>query len=351
MYSLFRPLLLSGLRPGLAARGHAPLRLNRPRPLHASPIQRSSNHDPGEVSVDEEEPIRLEDEGEYEIILPLDEFSTAKAIRTVPTRIQRPPYALAENVRRFKETGEFEQGYRWSEYDGRIMVGTVEERKLRRAADLARRVLRYAGGLVQEGVTTDAIDAAIHKFIVSNNAYPSPLLYKGYPKSCCTSVNNILVHGIPDDRPLRNTDIINIDVTVYLDGFHGDTSKTFLVGDVDRIGRDLVQTTEEALEAGIRGKDFVVCPAFTGHGIGAVFHSPPWIFHDVNEEPGVMMPGDCFTIEPCIVKGSNPDYFVFPDDWTASSANWARSAQAEHMILITYDGADVLTRDDSHLGS
>ncbi|PSR78312.1 hypothetical protein PHLCEN_2v7434 [Hermanssonia centrifuga] len=318
MYSLFRPLLLSGLRPGLAARGHAPLRLNRPRPLHASPIQRSSNHDPGEVSVDEEEPIRLEDEGEYEIILPLDEFSTAKAIRTVPTRIQRPPYALAENVRRFKETGDFEQGYRWSEYDGRIMVGTVEERKLRRAADLARRVLRYAGGLVQvraqkfmfyvprfislskEGVTTDAIDAAIHKFIVSNNAYPSPLLYKGYPKSCCTSVNNILVHGIPDDRPLRNTDIINIDVTVYLDGFHGDTSKTFLVGDVDRIGRDLVQTTEEALEAGIRvcgpgrpyrgiaraihgvlqGKDFVVCPAFTGHGIGTVFHRPPWIFHD-----------------------------------------------------------------------
>ncbi len=217
MYSLFRPLLLSGLRPGLAARGHAPLRLNRPRPLHASPIQRSSNHDPGEVSVDQEEPIRLEDEGEYEIILPLDEFSTAKAIRTVPTRIQRPPYALAENVRRFKETGDFEQGYRWSEYDGRIMVGTVEERKLRRAADLARRVLRYAGGLVQvraqksisymqrfislskEGVTTDAIDAAIHKFIVSNNAYPSPLLYKGYPKSCCTSVNNILVHGIPDE--------------------------------------------------------------------------------------------------------------------------------------------------------
>lgn len=213
-------------------------------------------------------------------------------------------------------------------------------------------------------MTTNSIDAAIHKFIIAHQAYPSPLLYKGFPRSCCTSVNNVVSHGIPDDRPLEDGDIVNIDVTVYLNGYHGDTSSTFLVGDVDEPGRDLVQMTNATLEAGIdacgpgrpfncigkaifevvRNTRHSVCPAFAGHGIGTVFHRPPWIYHTLNEEPGVMLPGHCFTIEPSLVQGSNPSVWIVPDGWTASTENCARSAQAEHMILITETGVDVLTQ-------
>jgi len=248
-----------------------------------------------------------------------------------------------------------------------IPLGGGQEQKLRQAARLAQRTLAFAGSLVKEGVTPDEIDTKVHEFIISHDAYPSTLLYKGFPRSCCTSVNNIMVHGIPDNRVLCNGDIINVDITVYLDGYHGDTSKTFLVGDVDDLGRELIDITEQALEAGInacsplrpfkdigraiynvvRDKDFSVSSAFTGHGIGSVFHSEPWIVHTLNDEPGIMRPGHCFTIEPCIVRGSTADHIVFGDGWTASSANWARSAQAEHTILITNDGAEVLTGNDA----
>jgi len=181
-----------------------------------------------------------------------------------------------------------------------------------------------------------------------------------------------MVHGIPDDRRLEDGDIINIDITVYLNGYHGDTSQTFLVGDVDAKGQSLVAATTHALHAGISACGpglpfkqigqaihdathksrltnideeipFSISPQFTGHGIGTDFHKPPWIFHDVNDEPGVMVPGDCFTIEPCIVQGTQPRGWIFPDGWTTSTENCARSAQAEHMILITESGADVLT--------
>jgi len=176
-------------------------------------------------------------------------------------------------------------------------------------------------------------------------------------------VNNVLVHGIPDDRPLEDGDILNIDVTVYLNGYHGDTSRTFLVGDVDEEGRDLIGVTSEALEAGIAvcgpGKPFKaigkaihdfadkrgysVSSQFTGHGIGEVFHRAPWILHHRNEEPGIMLPGHCFTIEPCLIQGSNPRGWIFPDGWTASTENCARSAQKEHMVLITEHAAEVIT--------
>jgi len=207
------------------------------------------------------------------------------------------------------------------------------------------------------------LDAAIHEYVVTHSAYPSPLGYSGFPKSCCTSVNNVVVHGIPDDRPLEDGDIVNVDITVYLDGYHGDTSRTFLVGDVDEAGRDLVNATSEALEAGIAvcgpgepfksiGKaihdvadqrGYSVSSQFTGHGIGKVFHRSPWILHHRNDEPGVMLPGHCFTIEPCLVQGNNPRSWIFPDGWTASTENCARSAQKEHMVLITEHGADVIT--------
>lgn len=207
------------------------------------------------------------------------------------------------------------------------------------------------------------IDAAVHDYIIANSAYPSPLLYQGYPKSICTSVNNIIAHGVPDDRPLEDGDIINIDITVYLNGYHGDTSETFLVGNVDDDGRKLIDITNKALAAGIRAcgpglpfkriaaaigavvrdKDFSVSPQFTGHGIGTVFHRPPWILHHLNNEPEIMMPGDCFTIEPSIIQGTQPRGWMFPDGWTVSTENCARSAQAEHMVLIVENGVEVLT--------
>ncbi|KII94586.1 hypothetical protein PLICRDRAFT_33389 [Plicaturopsis crispa FD-325 SS-3] len=300
-----------------------------------------------------------EPEGQYSVILPKEPFvwgcSHIKP-RTVPASIARPPYAInpspAEETTREEYSG-----------DGRIPLGGDDERRLRAAATLARTVREYARTLAKVGVTTDELDAKVHEYIVSRGAYPSPLLYSGFPRSCCTSVNNIIAHGIPDERPLENGDIVNVDVTVYLDGYHGDTSQTFLIGDVDEPGRVLVQTTQEAVEAAINicgpgrpfrdigrtiydivhKRGFSISPQFTGHGIGTVFHRTPWILHDRNDEPEVMLPGHCFTIEPCVVQGSNPSGWIFPDGWTTSTENCARSAQMEHMVLITETGAEVLT--------
>ncbi|RDB19969.1 Methionine aminopeptidase 1D, chloroplastic/mitochondrial [Hypsizygus marmoreus] len=290
--------------------------------------------------------------GDFSIILPEEPyiFGVSHIVpRTVPKTIVRPHYASPG-----AESSEVHSSYERE----RIELGANAEVRLREAAKLAKEVRDYAGRLVQVGVTTNSIDAAVHDFIISRSAYPSPLHYMEYPKSCCTSINNVIVHGIPDDRPLENGDIINIDITVYLNGYHGDTSQTFLVGDVDEQGRELVQATNKALQAGIhacgpgrpfkdigkaiheltRQSKFCVSSQFTGHGIGTVFHRPPWILHHLNDEPGVMKPGDCFTIEPCLIQGTNPRGWIFPDGWTASTENCARSAQAEHMVLITQDG-------------
>ncbi|KAI0696824.1 methionine aminopeptidase [Cytidiella melzeri] len=335
--------------------------LARPPPRASTLHTRSCSrlHKQHEDDID----LTLEDHGNYDIILPQDPLASSSrgSTRSVPSSIPRPPYAPTSHLKQ-----RFRQIRQSILPDlSPIPLGGEEEQKLRRAAQLAERTLVYAGTLVQEGITTDAIDAKVHEFIIANNAYPSPLLYKGFPKSCCTSVNNIMVHGIPDYRPLHNGDIVNIDITVYLDGYHGDTSRTFLVGQVDNLGKELVQITEQALEAGIaacaplrpfrdigkaihsvvRGKNFSVSSAFTGHGIGSVFHCLPWIIHVPNTEPGTMQPGHCFTIEPCVVRGTNADHMVFGDGWTTSSTNWSRSAQAEHMVLITDNGAEVLTRN------
>ncbi|KAI0782600.1 methionyl aminopeptidase [Abortiporus biennis] len=319
----------------------------------------------------------IQDQGDYEVILPEEPYTWGTSHITpkiVPDHIKRPAYNWET------DPGTNENVFR--ERFGLILPilkGSSDDKLLRESARLARRVLNYAGTLVKTGITTEVIDDAVHEFIISHGAYPSPLGYNGFPKSCCTSINNIVTHGIPDRqvnwpiilhigltiRPLKDGDIINIDVTVYLNGFHGDTSKTFLVGDVDKIGKDLVDVTNLALQAGIdacgpgrhfrgiskaiheviRGKDFSICGQYTGHGIGRGFHHKPWIFHDLNEEPGVMQPGQCFTIEPCVVVGTDPQAWTFPDGWTSSTESAARSAQAEHMILITESGFDVLTKD------
>ncbi|KAG9015817.1 hypothetical protein FRB93_012382 [Tulasnella sp. JGI-2019a] len=181
--------------------------------------------------------------------------------------------------------------------------------------------------------------------------------------SCCTSVNNVIIHGIPDDRPLEDGDIVNVDVTAYKNSWHGDTSKTFLVGDVDQQGRDLVRTTEDALQAAIticgpgvpfnmigctivslsRDRGYSVSPQVLGHGIGTRFHKLPWIHHTETFGGPVMQPGDSFTIEPALVQGEEPGGWILPDGWTVLTETGARSAQAEHTLMITEDGARVLT--------
>ncbi|KAI4490915.1 hypothetical protein M0802_010589 [Mischocyttarus mexicanus] len=216
---------------------------------------------------------------------------------------------------------------------------------------------------LQPGVTTDQLDEAIHDMIINNGAYPSPLNYKGFPKSICTSVNNVACHGIPDNRPLKHGDIINVDVTVYLNGYHGDCSKTFEVGESDPEGKRLIQVAELCLQSGIKickpnekfssignvvekianEYGYNVIPAFVGHGIGTYFHGPPDIFHFAHESAEKMHPGMTFTIEPILTQGGQ-EVEILEDGWTAVTTDDARTAQSEHTILITENGYEIMTK-------
>lgn len=215
-------------------------------------------------------------------------------------------------------------------------------------------------------MTTDEIDKIVYEEAIKNNSYPSPLRYDGFPKSVCTSVNNIACHGIPDDRKLEDGDIINVDVTVYLNKYHGDTSKTFLIGNVDERGKYLVHHNEQALMKAIGackpwepfniigeviGKyakevDLRVVPAFIGHGIGSYFHGPPEIYHFENDcDFGVMKPGMTFTIEPIFSLGTE-ELELWEDGWTTTTLDGSRTSQFEHTILITDNGCEILTLPD-----
>jgi len=235
--------------------------------------------------------------------------------------------------------------------------------KMRASGVLARSILDMAGRMVQPGVTTDEIDAAVHEAIIAAGAYPSPLNYHGFPKSCCTSVNEVICHGIPDARPLMEGDIVNMDITVYLDGYHGDCSEMFVAGEPDEKARKLLQTTYDCwiqacqyvkpgrdykdlgaiMEDHVTPLGFSTVRNFCGHGIGSVFHTTPNILHYRNNEPnGQMAAGHTFTIEPMICEGSNK-VLSWPDDWTATTVDAGRSAQFEHTLLITADGVEALT--------
>jgi methionyl aminopeptidase len=216
---------------------------------------------------------------------------------------------------------------------------------------------------VATGVTTDELDAVAHAAYLACGAYPSTLNYHGYPKSVCTSVNEVICHGIPDDRPLADGDIVNVDVTAYIDGVHGDCSATFLVGEVDEESRRLVEVTRRCRDLGIaavvpgrpvsdigraiedhaHAHGYGVVRTFIGHGIGETFHALPNIPHYfAPEATTVMVPGMTFTVEPMITLGA-PREKMWDNGWTAVTADGRRTAQFEHTLVVTESGADILT--------
>jgi methionyl aminopeptidase len=217
---------------------------------------------------------------------------------------------------------------------------------------------------VAPGVVTDELDALCHEECIRRGGYPSPLNYNGFPKSLCTSVNEVICHGIPDDRALIDGDIVNLDVTIFVDGVHGDTNATFPVGTVDADSERLIRVTRECLERGIdavrpgrpisvigkaiqthaEGEGFGVVRAFVGHGISEQFHDELQIPHYFDTRATtIMQPGMTFTIEPMITAGAY-QHHLWNDGWTAVTIDRRRTAQFEHTLLVTDDGADVLTR-------
>ena len=270
-------------------------------------------------------------------------------IRPVPPEIPRPDYALTGRPGRARATA----GPRTPD----------EIARMRRAGRAAAEVLGIVGAAVRPGITTDELDALAHEECIRRGGYPSPLNYNGFPKSLCTSVNEVICHGIPDSSVLRDGDIVNLDVTIFLDGVHGDTNATFLVGDVDEESRRLVRVTKECLDLGIaavrpggqvrdigraiqahaEANGFGVVRSFVGHGIGTTFHADPQIPHFYDPRATTtFVPGMTFTIEPMITMGSW-EHQMWDDGWTAVTVDGKRTAQFEHTLLVTDDGAEVLT--------
>ena len=234
---------------------------------------------------------------------------------------------------------------------------------MREAGRIAAQALAEGGRAVRPGVTTDEVDQVVHEFLIDHAAYPSTLGYKSFPKSCCTSLNEVICHGIPDSTVIEDGDIVNIDVTAFIGGVHGDTNATFLAGAVTEEDRLLVERTHEAMMRGIRAVrpgralnvigrvieayakrfGYGVVRDFTGHGIGRSFHGKLVVLH--YDEPSVdtvLQQGMTFTIEPMITLGAI-DYDVWPDGWTVTTKDKSRTAQFEHTIVVTADGAEILT--------
>jgi methionyl aminopeptidase len=268
--------------------------------------------------------------------------------RQVPPQIRRPEYVGKKRPRPY--SGPYVQ-----------TPETIE--KMRVAGRLAAQATVLAGEHCKPGVTTDEIDRVVHEFLVDHGAYPSTLGYKGFPKSCCTSLNEVICHGIPDSTVIEDGDIINVDVTAYLDGVHGDTDATFCVGNVSEEARLLVERTHEAMMRGVKAVapgrpinvigrvieayakrfGYGVVRDFTGHGIGEVFHSGLYVPHYDNPQlTTVMEVGMTFTIEPMITLGTY-QYDTWADGWTVVTKDRRWTAQFEHTLVVTEDGADILT--------
>jgi len=244
-----------------------------------------------------------------------------------------------------------------------VIKSAADLEGMRRACRLAAETLEEAAKLVAPGVTTNDINAFVHEYTVKRGARPAPLNYRGYPKSVCTSINEVVCHGIPSARKLSNGDIINIDITSVLDGWHGDVSATFYVGEPSAVARSLVETTRECLALGIaevrpkvrlgdigaviqhhaESRGFSVVRDYVGHGIGKGFHEGPQVAHFGKRGHGVRLAkGMTFTIEPMINQGVW-QLHLLDDDWTAVTNDGKLSAQFEHTVAVTEDGVEILT--------
>ena len=278
-------------------------------------------------------------------------------MRGVPPSIPRPEYVGKARAHR----------------DGGSEIKDADTiARMRVAGRLAARALAAVGAAVAPGVTTDELDRVGHDYLCDHGAYPSTLGYPGagrgpvYIKSLCTSINEVICHGIPDSTALQDGDIVNVDITAYIDGVHGDTNATFLVGDVDEESRLLVERTYEATLRGInavapgrqlnvigrviesyaRRFGYGVVRDFTGHGIGRTFHSGLVVPHyDDPSATTIMEPGMTFTIEPMINLGTH-EWSMWDDGWTVVTADLRRSAQFEHTVLVTDSGVEILTLAD-----
>ncbi|MGP4025336.1 type I methionyl aminopeptidase [Actinomadura sp. 3N407] len=272
---------------------------------------------------------------------------TVSPMRKVPASIPRPEYVGKKRPK----TGEPD-----------VKTPEIIER-MRVAGKIAAQALQEVGRHVRPGITTDELDVIGHEFMLDHGAYPSTLGYRGFPKSLCTSVNEVICHGIPDDTVLRDGDIVNVDITAFIDGVHGDTDATFLCGDVDEESRLLVERTHEAAMRGIRAVKpgralnvigrviesyakrfgYGVVRDFTGHGIGTTFHSGLVVPHyDDPSATTIIEPGMTFTIEPMLTLGTH-EYDIWKDGWTVVTKDRKRTAQFEHTLLVTGDGHEILT--------
>jgi methionyl aminopeptidase len=266
----------------------------------------------------------------------------------VPASIKRPEYVGRKGPKPYTG-GEVQD------------AETIE--KMRAASRIAADALVETGNAAKPGITTDELDRIGHEYLLDHGAYPSTLGYKGYPKSMCTSVNEVICHGIPDTTVLQDGDIVNVDITAYIGGVHGDTNATFEVGTVDEESHQLVERTREALDRAIKAVrpgrpinvigrviesyakrfGYGVVRDFTGHGISTSFHTGLIIPHyDDPYATLVMQPGMTFTIEPMLTLGT-ADYEMWADKWTAVTRDRRRTAQFEHTMVVTNDGVEVLT--------
>jgi methionyl aminopeptidase len=268
--------------------------------------------------------------------------------RQVPANIARPEYVGKRAPAKHRGSD--------------VQTPEIIER-MRVASKLAAQATVLAGEAAQPGVTTDEVDRVVHEFLCDNGAYPSTLGYKGFSKSCCTSLNEVICHGIPDSTVIEDGDILNVDVTAFIGGVHGDTNQTFCVGDVAEEDRLLVERTREAMMRGIRAVapgrplnaigrvieayakrfQYGVVRDFTGHGINEVFHTGLYVPHYDNPRlTTVMEPGMTFTIEPMITLGTH-EYDIWKDGWTVVTKDRKWTAQFEHTIVVTEDGYEILT--------
>ena len=266
----------------------------------------------------------------------------------LPKSVSKPEYIWKRNAKEGNES--------WVQ-----TIDVID--RMRVAGRIAAAALVEAGKAVMPGITTDKIDRIVHDYITDHGSYPSTLGYKGFPKSCCISLNEIICHGIPDSTVIKDGDLVNIDITAYIDGVHGDTNATFLAGEVSKNNYLLVKHTYKAtmnaiqevkpgkrlssigyiIESYANNFGYNVVRDFTGHGIGTTFHNGLTVLH--YEQPNIktiLKPGTTFTIEPMFTLG-NLDYEIWDDNWTVSTKDRKWAAQFEHTVLVTSDGVEILT--------